>query len=89
MSGIAKRIAPLMMALGLLLVPAAQPTVRAQEEAPGVGRRVEGGSGSRLPGSRPDHLAGSLHHGEVGPALTVADGVGRKPEAGLGANVDD
>lgn len=42
MSGIAKRIAPLMMALGLLLVPAAQPTVRAQEEAPAAGGESKG-----------------------------------------------
>lgn len=42
MSVIAKRIAPLMMILGLLLAPAAQPMARAQEEAPATGGQSKG-----------------------------------------------
>ena len=45
----ARRIAPLLLALGLVLSPAASPSARAQEEAPGE-RRVEGRPGARLPG---------------------------------------
>jgi hypothetical protein len=38
----ARRIAPLLLALGLVLSPAAGPTARAQEEAPATGDESKG-----------------------------------------------